>query len=160
LEETLPTSAPFPIDAQILFVGYYTSAEMSCFLALGWPFPPRILDLYVEFRRLHSGLSVPCGSGLLGALVAYGLDAMGAEEKDDMRRLAASGGPYTASQRRGLLDYCQSDADAVARLLPAMAPQLDLPRALVRGRYMCAAARIEWQGIPVDREMLDHLRMH
>ena len=31
-----------------------------------------------------------------------------------------------------------------------MAPGLDLPRALLRGRYMAAAARMEWNGVPID----------
>src|SRR4051794_35682086 len=42
--------APFPTDANSLFVAYYASAEIGCFLALGWPPPVRILDLYAEFR--------------------------------------------------------------------------------------------------------------
>src|SRR5262249_43127172 len=44
------------------------------------------------------------------------------------------------------------------RLLPAMLPTIDLPRALLRGRYMAAAARMEWTGVPIDVETLDHLR--
>jgi DNA polymerase I len=39
-----------------------------------------------------------------------------------------------------------------------MAPNVDLPRALLRGRYMAAAARIEDRGIPIDTDMLDRLR--
>src|SRR5215471_7639187 len=54
-------SPPFSTDAQTLIVAYYASAEMSCFLALGWPFPARLLDLYAEFRNVTNGLWVPCG---------------------------------------------------------------------------------------------------
>ncbi len=39
-----------------------------------------------------------------------------------------------------------------------MLPKIDLPRALLRGRYMAAAARMEWQGIPIDVELLNRLR--
>ena len=35
---------------------------------------------------------------------------------------------------------------------------IDLPRALLRGRYMAAAAAIEWNGVPIDTEMLQRLR--
>ena len=49
----------------------------------------------------------------------------------------------------GILDYCQSDVDALVRLFERMAPEIDLPRALLRGRYMAAAA-MEWEGVPVD----------
>jgi hypothetical protein len=47
---------------------------------------------------------------------------------------------------------------ALAKLLPAMLPGIDLPRALVRGRYMAAAARMESAGVPIDTETLGALR--
>ena len=56
------------------------------------------------------------------------------------------GGPWSADERAGILDYCERDVDALARLLPAMLPKIDLPRALLRGRYMAAAARMEHSG--------------
>jgi hypothetical protein len=39
-----------------------------------------------------------------------------------------------------------------------MLRQIDLPRALLRGRYMAAAATMEYNGVPIDVEMLEHLR--
>src|SRR5262249_32017058 len=116
------------------------------------------LDLHAEFRLLTSGLSVPCGRGLLGALAYFGFDGLDAAEKDGMRQLAMRGGPYTPNEQTALLDYCQSDVDALARLLPASLPRVDLPGALLRGRYMAAAARMEWNGVPIDTEALDRLR--
>jgi hypothetical protein len=41
-----------------------------------------------------------------------------------------------------------------------MLPKLDLPRALLRGRYMAAAARMEWNGVPIDTAMLAQFRAH
>src|SRR5262249_11932115 len=108
-------------------------------------------------RCLTSGLPVPCGNGLLGALAYFGLDGLAAAEKDAMRQLALRGGPYTDAERLDLLDYCQSDVDALARLLPAMGPHIDFPRALLRVRYLVAGARMEWVGVPVDVEALAHL---
>jgi hypothetical protein len=95
---------------------------------------------------------------LLGALACFGLDAISAADKEQMRQLAMRGGPYTDAERLALLDYCQSDVDALARLLPAMLPHVDLPRALLRGRYMAAAARVEWAGVPIDTVTLARLR--
>ncbi len=60
---------PYDTGRRNLFVAYYASAEVGCHLALGWPVPERVLDLYVEFRCLPNGLPTPRGSGLLGALV-------------------------------------------------------------------------------------------
>jgi hypothetical protein len=112
--------------------------------------PERILDLFTEFRARTNGLGTPAGAGLLGALAYFGLDAIGATEKEDMRALVLRGGPWTADERAAILDYCQSDVAALERLMPAMLPGIDLPRALLRGRYMAAAATMEHAGTPID----------
>jgi DNA polymerase I len=151
---------PYPIDADCLFVAYYASAELGCHLALNWPVPARVLDLFTEFRNQTNGLPTVAGRGLIGALTAYGLDSIGAIEKTEMRDLIIRGGPWSNDERAAILDYCESDVDALARLLPAMLPKIDLPRALLRGRYMAAAARMEHAGVPIDLEMLARLRAH
>lgn len=139
-----------------LFVAFLTSAELGCHLALDWPLPENILDLYVEFRRLTNGLPI-ASSGLLGALTYFGLDAMDAAEKNEMIQLALRGGSYTAEEQKALLDYCHADVKALGRLLLKMAPRLDMPRALLRGRYMAAVARMEHRGIPIDKAALQRL---
>ena len=82
-----------------LFVAYFASAEIGCHLALGWPVPERVLDLYVEFRNQTNGLPTISGAGLLGALAQYGLDGIGAGEKDEMRDLILRGGPWSDAER-------------------------------------------------------------
>jgi hypothetical protein len=149
---------PFPIGPEVLFVAYYASAELGCFRALGWPMPARTLDLFCEFRNLTNGLGTVAGNGLLGALAHFGLPSIDAGEKGDMRELAQRPGPYTDTERTALLDYCETDVVALARLLPAMLPKIDLPRALLRGRYMAAVAAMESNGVPIDVESLDALR--
>jgi hypothetical protein len=159
LEGQPPLPLPCSTTSDSLLITYYGSAELNCYLALGWPFPTRQIDLFTEFKCLTSGLSVPYGYGLLGALAAYGLDGgMAALEKADMRQLAIRGGPYTEAERSALLIYCQSDVEALGRLFIAMLPQLDLPRALLRGRYLAAVAQMEWTGVPIDTVMLSELR--
>ena len=93
--------------------------------------PARILDLFTEFRDRTNGLPTPAGASLLGALAYFGLDAMGATEKKEMRALIMRGRALDAEEQIAILDYCQGDVDALARLLPAMLPQIDLPRALL-----------------------------
>src|SRR3954447_17252368 len=130
---------PYPTGPDVLFVAYFASAELGCHLALGWPPPARVLDLYAEFRNVANGLYPPNGFGLLGALVWFGLDAMDAAEKESMRELAIRGGPWTEEEREALLAYCGSDVLALEKLLRAMLPELDLSRAVAcRGRYMAA----------------------
>ena len=150
---------PYPIGPDALFVAYLASAELGCHLALGWPLPARVLDLYVEFRDRANGVSPPNGYGLLGALTYHGLDAMDAAEKKAMRELAIRGGPWTSAEREALLAYCEADVMALTRLLPAMGPTLDLARAVAcRGRYMGAVARMETVGVPIDVATLSRLR--
>lgn len=158
LPDAAPAVPPYPTGPDVLFVAYYASAELGCHLALGWPMPARILDLFAEFRNLTNGRPVPCGAGLRGAAAYFGLDTLAAADKEDMRALAIRGGPFDPAERTALLDYCRTDVDALARLLPAMLPRLDLPRALLRGRYMAAAARMEWAGVPLDPEAFAALR--
>src|SRR5262249_48218614 len=149
---------PYAIGPDVLFVAYFASAELNCYRVLGWPMPARILDLYVEFRNLTNGLHKPAGAGLLGALVYFGLDPMDAAEKKEMQDAIGIGiwaGRYTPAE---ILDYCEADVAALARLLPRMLPRIDLPRALLRGRYMAAVSAMEHYGTPIDADMLALLR--
>ena len=151
-------AAPVRTDRRSLFVAYAAAAEFSVFHALGWPAPDRTLDLFFEFRAMTNGLQTPSGSGLLGATVYHALPAMGAVEKDSMRQLAIRGGPFTDAEREALLAYCAEDVAALARLLPAMMPRIDLGRALLRGRYAWAVAAMEHRGIPLDVLTFEHLK--
>jgi DNA polymerase I len=149
---------PFATGPDVLFVAYYASAELGCYRALGHPMPERILDLFTEFRDHTNGLSTPAGAGLLGALTYFGLDAMGAVAKKEMQEAIGNGtwrGRFTPAE---ILDYCEADVGALIRLLPAMLSRIDLPRALLRGRYMAAAAAMEHNGTPIDVETLVRLR--
>jgi DNA polymerase-1 len=151
---------PFPIEPDALFVAYYASAELGCFRALGWPKPTNVLDLFIEFRDRTNGLDTPAGAGLVGALTFFGLDTIGSQEKDELRARILAGGPWSSDEQIAILDYCESDVAALARLLPAMLPRIDLPRALLRGRYMAAAAAMEFNGVPIDVSTLALLRRH
>lgn len=154
------SSPPYSISDDALFVAYYASAELGCHLSLDWSLPAHVLDLYVEFRNATNGKPTFYGQGLLGALAWYGLDGIDAQEKEAMRELILSGGPWTASEQQAILAYCESDVTATAKLLRAMWPGLDLTRARLRGRYMPAAARMEHTGVPIDVRSLHTLREH
>lgn len=150
--ETL-TSAPFLVERGALCVAYFASAELDCFLKLGWQLPENVLDLFVEFRCLTNGTTPPNGAGLLGALLYFGLPSMAAQQKDAMRDLVLRGGPWTPKEQQDILEYCETDVTALELLLPAMLPTLDLPRALMRGRYMKAVSHMHATGTPIDTEM-------
>jgi hypothetical protein len=155
--DELGASPPYSVGTDALFVAYYASAEIGCHLALGWPKPARILDLFTEFRCRTNGLQTPAGSGLLGALAYYGLDGVAASEKDAMRDLILRG-HWSEQERSDIVQYCGADVQALAHLLPPMLRHIDLPRALLRGRYMAAAASMEHVGVPLDMPLLAKLR--
>ena len=148
---------PFDVSSDSLFIAYYASAELGCFRTLGWPQPKRILDLCVEFKNATNGVPVSNGKGLIGALVFHGMDSIDAAEKTEMRDLVLRGGPWTTEEKKAILEYCQTDTDALARLLPRMIGRIDLPRAMLRGRYMSAVSAMEYNGVPIDTEILARL---
>ena len=131
---------------------------MDCFNVLGWTLPDNVLDLFAEFRCLTNGLRLAHGSGLLGALMHFGLPTIGGEQKDAMRDLILTGGPWSPAEQMAILDYCESDVVALAQLLSAMRDQIDWPRALLRGRYMRSVSRIQMNGVPLDMEVLERLQ--
>lgn len=158
-------SFPFNGGPDELFVAYYASAEIGCFLSLGWPTPVRILDLYAEFRALTNGHADVKGASLLAAAEAFGLSGMASDEKASMRDLILSGGPWTPKERTDILDYCAADVDLTAALFNVMWPRIATDRvalgqALFRGRYMSAVAHMEAVGVPLDWPLLERLRYH
>ena len=156
---------PFRIDARALFVAWYAPAELSCFLALGWPLPARILDLYAEFRVKTNGLSLPLGRSLLSALSYHGIPSITSDEKKSMRDLVLRGGPWTDSERRDILDYCATDVVCLGPLLERVLHGIQhtsqgFGQALLRGRYTAAVALMEHTGTPIDVPTLELLRTY
>ena len=149
-------STPFRFGHNDLLVAYFASAEIGCFLSLGWQPPKHVLDLYCEWRAQTNGLSV--GRGLLDAAMAFGLDVMESSEKATMRDLAIRGAPFTDDEQRALADYCEHDVITTSKLLEQMLPTIDLERALLRGKYMVSVARMENTGVPIDMETLSRLK--
>ncbi len=68
------------------------------------------------------------------------------------------GGPWTEEEAHQLLNYCESDVVGLSELFYKTIPDIDLPRALLRGCYMGAAARIEHTGVPIDLIALTEIR--
>jgi len=149
---------PIPLGRSSVYIAYFSTAELKCHLSLGWPLPKNIVDLFVEFRCQTNGLSLPTGRNLLGALTYFGLTGISYLEKETMRELAVRGSPFSNAESEALLNYCQTDVDALEALIQPMFKQLNLGQALLRGRYMKAVASMEHYGIPIDAEKLLQLQ--
>jgi DNA polymerase family A len=152
-QDELRARPPFQLGSDALFVSFQAAAELSCHLVLGWPRPANLLDFYVEYRWVTNGVFEPGMVKLLNVLGAYGLKAIGEEEKTKFRDLVLRGGPWSDEERQAILDYCETDVQALQDLLPHMTPVIDLPRALWRGRYMFAVTWMEHVGIPFDLQL-------
>ncbi len=152
--------APFDVGEAALIVAYYASAEMGCFLSLGWPLPQHVLDLYIEFRILRNGSMAVQSYSLLGALEYFGRSVLRVNEKETMRQLAQRGGPWTSTEIKALVEYCEEDVLDTERLFNDMEPHVDVDRALFRGRYVKAVAHMEANGIPIDTARLHGLKKH
>jgi DNA polymerase I len=145
--------APFDTGPDSIVVAYLASAELGCFLQLGWPLPRNVLDLYVEHRVHTNGRYLPTGNGLLGALAVRGLTHIDAADKEAMLKLIMERRSWSPAEQQSIVDYCESDVDGLVALFSAMACEFEWDRAIVRGRYMTAVARMERTGIPIDTMM-------
>lgn len=154
------TAPPFFDQPDSILVGYYAAAELACFKALGWARTVPVLDLYCEFRNHTNGLDLPNGRSLIGALQFFGIPATESNHKVTMRELALRGGPYTAREKKDLLDYCAADVEMTEKLLLEMFNMFDYPRALLRGQFCIPLSEMESHGSPVDFDSLTDLRSH
>jgi len=143
-----------------VFIAYFASAEMGCHIALNWDHPRYIVDLFAEFRNNTNGKDIPSGRNLLGACINYGVGGGDATLKDSMRDRILQGPPFIESEKNQILDYCMKDVDLTKNLFLAMRSSIDIQRALLRGRYMWAVAKMEFNGIPIDTEALDNLKKY
>lgn len=119
-----PTTCPYPLDSQCLFVAHYSSAELLSHQALGWPYPENVLDSCIEFH------AATCGRrrrdqkrGLVDMLIYLNLPHLAQEAKDELRDLIMTDKrncEFTAAERKAILDYCMSDVEGVITALPTL----------------------------------------
>ena len=146
--DDLHRGVPFDTGPDSVLIVYAAAAELSCFLELGWPLPVNVLDLFAEHRVATNGAKPLCGDGLIGALAIRGLAHIDVGEKDAMRSLILGQSTWSADEQSAIIHYCMSDVYALKALLPAM--QIELPFALLRGRYGAAVARMDGTGRDPD----------
>ena len=157
-DDSKPIKNPFLRPKNSLFLAYYASAEMGCFLKLKWDLPLYLIDLYAEFRNFTNGLHLPLGRGLLGALGYFGVSHIESSEKEEMRTLALRGGDYNFEERQSLINYCESDVLATEALWGKLKHHVDFSRAIIRGYYIKALSEVEHRGVPFDKPLYLNLK--
>jgi hypothetical protein len=109
--------------------------------------------VHVEFRNLTNGLVALKYTGLVEVLRRYRLPSITAAEKAAMIEDLLAGGPWSEEEQHAILQYCMSDTQALAQLVPVLAPHINLAQALQRGRYIKNLAVVEQHGIPLDESL-------
>jgi hypothetical protein len=149
---------PYRVDSKALFICYGATAECGTHLALNWPLPANVIDLMIEFRNFNNGRVKPQKGAftLIGALTRYGLPAISEAEKRYWTEIAIRG-PRNDEEWAGVLKYCLSDTTSAAALFEHMLPAIDVGRAVLRGEFSKVSARMEYRGIPIDKEIWSQL---
>jgi hypothetical protein len=153
-------SVPSVFTGDYALVAFAAKAELSCFMTLGWPFPPQVLDLFFLYKRVINGDPEKKGSGLFPALdsyrIPYGYNEM---QKHQFPMLAADlDHQYTEKEKVDLQAYCYEDVRATAELYLAMAKE-GLPlNAYHWGEYAKAQTILELEGLPVNRAKYECIR--
>jgi hypothetical protein len=155
-----------PFDVRkVVVLSYNFTAESRCFERLGWKQPELPLDLYAEnVARLNGYRAVDLfieddGKLRFDIVSACRLRGMHvssekAAHKHVMQKRADLGEPFTDTEWKNLTAYCIEDVQLLTDLYHAMRPEIDVPAALVRGRYMIAVGQHMDRGIPVNRVAL------
>jgi DNA polymerase I len=165
---------PFEMAKDELFVMWAADADALTFIAMGWPTPVNVIDPRVEWIRIDNGgnqfkpgSNEKKGYGLLDAARAFHLPAIPQGIKKHWRDIAIRGAPFTAEEKAGLVRYCRdADVDLTVRVLAAMwdasglSDRRTFHQALIRGRFMAAAARCYVTGIPLDMSSTKFLIRH
>jgi DNA polymerase I len=154
--------APFDTGSDTLMTSYSIVAELSCFRVLGWPFPRNAICSYFETAAAINGLDIDGlemkRPSLLEACDLFNIPHMPAAHKAHVRDLILNHTSYSEAQWREILDYNRDDVLLTIPLLAAIAPAINVPQALFRGRYAMAVAAIEARGIPIDTDYLAELQ--
>ncbi len=93
-------------------MSFFAPAEAHCFLELGWPLPPRWIDLWVEAKRLANGQETGA-SNLLSVMGRYGLNVRDSAYKKAMQELVGTG-RWTQADLPSIVQYCREDVSPIS----------------------------------------------
>ncbi len=155
---------PYALAPDTLIVSHLLTAEFGCHIALNWGQPASAFDTYIEFRHYTHDGAVESSDrdkgfySLGGALHYFCDDTVDTAHKKEMRDRILQGPPFTQAERAAILEYCEDDVIALARLLAHLVPTIrSLPHAMMRAKFTWALAQQERRGVPID-PFLEQLR--
>lgn len=151
-----------------LFVCFYATAEVGCFLKTHQGRPPNIFDCWTEYAKLYKNqrpLSV------LAACAAYGYpNPMSKEEKEKMRDKIIKQNTWTEVEQKQILDYCEKDVDETEHIFYGILKDLKkccgddyetlLEQAMARGQAMACIQKSQDNGCPIDNALAADFNDH
>jgi DNA polymerase family A len=157
-QDQLGPFPPYRLDNEAVMFGYMLAAEFGVHAAKGWGEPACAIDAYVEFRHYVNDGAVKSsdrekGFYSIGGALRYFLeDEIDVTRKHDMRERILQGPPFSDQEQRDILNYCEDDVRALARLIPHIVPTIRPPlgHAMFRAKHQWATAQQERRGIPLD----------
>jgi hypothetical protein len=166
-QDELGRFPPYRLDSDALIIGYMLAAEFGCHIALGWGEPACALDAYIEFRHFVNDGSVKSGDrdkgfyGIDGALRYFCEDEIDIARKKSTRDRIVQGPPFSTHERQDILDYCEDDTRALARLVPHVASTIrSMPHAMFRAKVQWTIAQQERRGVPLNLLLLTPILNH
>jgi hypothetical protein len=149
---------PYPQGGDTLLISFYPSHQIKSYLALGWDLPEYVIDLYAEFRTLTNGHELASGGNtLMGALNYFGHCGLNVIKPKNISLLEAKGS-LNQSEISTLTKYSKQITKWTEELFYSMRPNIDLPFAILRGRYSKVVAAVEMNGIPIDTKRLKSIK--
>ena len=154
---------PYPSN-KTLYIAHHVGAEAHTCLSYGLKLPKYWWDTMEEDKKLNFGKVN--GHSLLACCKRYGIQTISADlKKYFIHELILPNDDYTESQRSKILDYCLSDVIANEELFYAQIKELEkvkrheapgtlIHQAIFAGAAKAATAKVEFDGIPVNTELL------
>ena len=140
----MPKTMPIKLSNDSCLVLFDGVSTINCLKYLEWPLPDNVIDLYAEFKSANNDNNPDAKYDIDTALNVYGVKTktFGIVEMADIP-----------------LDWLEeTNLDKIILLVRAMLTTIDVKNALTRGAYMKALAEVEWNGVPLDTEILSKLR--
>ena len=154
---------PYPI-AETLYIAHHVGAEALTCLSYGLKLPKWWWDTMEEDKKLNFGKVR--SHALLACCKRYDIQTISVElKKHFIHELILPNETYNESQRSKILEYCTSDVIANEELFYKQleeieavrkfeAPTTIISQALFAGAAKAATAKVEFDGIPINTELL------
>ena len=158
---------PYPSN-ETLYIAHHVGAEAHTCLSYGLKLPKYWWDTLEEDKKLNFGKVT--GHGLLACCKRYNIQTISAElKKHFIHELILPNETYNDEQKSKILDYCLSDVIAneelfykqleeIEKVKKYDAPKTIIHQALFAGASKAATAKVEFDGIPINTELLSTIQ--